>query len=426
MQRVRLQELDLQSYLRPGDGVVISQGTAEPRTLTEALLTQSGSVRDLSVFLGGGSFSGTFTPERTGGHRFLGYGGVGDHRRLIQCGAMDIIPAHVSSLPTLIGREVRCDVAMIQVGGPRSDGSFSYSLSADYTAEAVTKARVVFAELNRNAPVTYCDATLDAAQIDVLIETERDLIQMPSAAVTELDRAIAANIAQFIGDRSTLQIGYGAIPEAIIATLGDRKDLGLHTGVIGDSVVGLIERGVISNVYKEVAAGVSVTGALWGTDRLYDFVDQNSSVRLCGIKQTHAPGVLAQLTRLVTINSAIEVDLTGQVNAEQVGSDYIGAIGGQVDFVRAGARAPAGASIIALGSTARGGAVSKIVARLAGPVTTARSDVDIIATEHGAVRLKGCSLRERVQRMIGLADERFREELAHAAWTLYGVRASAA
>jgi acyl-CoA hydrolase len=171
---------------------------------------------------------------------------------------------------------------------------------------------------------------------------------------------------------------------------------------------------------------VSVTGALWGTDRLYDFVDRNPLVRLCGIKQTHAPEVLAQLTRLVTINSAIEVDLTGQVNAEQVGSEYIGAIGGQVDFVRAGARAPAGASIIALASTTRGGTVSKIVARLAGPVTTARSDVDIIATEHGAARLKGCSLRTRVERMIGLADDRFREDLARAAFTLYGVRASAA
>jgi acyl-CoA hydrolase len=426
MQRVRLQELDLRSYLRSGDSVVISQGTAEPRTLTETLLSQSDSVRELSIFLGGGSFSGTFTPERTGGHRFVGYGGVGDHRRLIQCGAMDIIPVHVSALPNLIGREVRCDVAMIQVSGPRADGSFSYSLSADYTAEAVTKARVVFAESNRNAPETYCDATLDATQIDVLIETERDLIQMPSAPVTPLDRAIAANIAQFIGDRSTLQIGYGAIPEAIIATLGDRKDLGLHTGVIGDSVVDLIERGIISNAYKEVAAGVSVTGALWGSDRLYDFVDRNPLVRLCGIKQTHAPEVLGQLTRLVTINSAIEVDLTGQVNAEQVGSEYIGAIGGQVDFVRAGARASAGASIIALASTARGGTVSKIVARLAGPVTTARSDVDIIATEHGAARLKGCSLRTRVERMIGLADERFREELARAALTLYGVRASGA
>lgn len=426
MQRVRPQELDLRSYLRAGDGVVISQGTAEPRTLTEALLSQSDSLRDLSIFLGGGSFSGTFTPERTGGHSFVGYGGVGDHRRLIQCGAMDIIPAHVSSLPNLIGRDVRCDVAMIQVGGPRADGSYSYSLSADYTAEAVTKARVVFAELNRNAPETYCDATLDAAQIDVLIETQRDLIQMPSAPVSPLDRAIAANIAQYIGDRSTLQIGYGAIPEAIIATLGDRKDLGLHTGVIGDSVVDLIGRGVINNVYKEVAAGVSITGALWGTDRLYDFVDRNPLIRLCGIKQTHAPEVLAKLTRLVTINSAIEVDLTGQVNAEQVGSEYIGAIGGQVDFVRAGTRALAGASIIALASTARGGAVSKIVARLAGPVTTARSDVDIIATEHGAVRLKGWPLRTRVERMIGLADERFREDLARAAFAMYGVRSSPA
>ena len=419
---VTADNLDLRQFVRAGDGVVISQGTAEPRTLTEALITQADSIGRLSVFLGGGSFSGTFTPDRNGGHRLIGYGGVGDHRRLIKSGAMEIIPAHVSLLPTFIGRQIPCDVAMVQVAAPHADGSFSYSLASDYTVEAVAKARVVIAEMNRRAPDTNCEVRLAPSQVDVLVETDRPLIQMPSSPVTEIDRAIASHISQFIGDRSTLQIGYGSIPEAIIGLLGDRKDLGLHTGVIGDSAVELIERGVINNVAKEVLPGVSVTGALWGTDRLYKFVDQNPAVLLSRIARTHNAETLSQLSRLVTINSAIEVDLTGQVNAEQVGSDYIGAIGGHVDFVRAGARAPYGASVIALASTARGGAVSKIVSRLAGPVTTSRSEVDVITTEHGAVRLKGLSLPARVKLMIGLAAEDLREQLEREAFELYGVR----
>jgi acyl-CoA hydrolase len=421
MIRLVAADVDLCEFIRPGDGVVISQGTAEPQSLTEALLRQADALGPLDIFLGGGSFSRTFA-HNSGGHRFLGYGAVGDHRSLIKSGAMKVIPAHVSALPGLIGNAIPCDVAMIQVSGPRPDGMFSYSLSSDYTVEAVQRARIVMAELNRNAPETYCETWLDPLRIDVLIESDRPLLQMPRAPIGEVDRAIATRIAGFIEDRSTLQIGYGTVPEAIIATLGDRKDLGLHTGVIGDSVIELVEAGVITNSYKEVLPGVSVTGALWGTDRLYRFVHRNPAILLSSIRTTHAPETLARLARLVSINSAIEVDLTGQVNAEQVGADYIGAIGGQVDFVRAGGRASEGCSIIALASSTRGGTVSKIVAKLDGPVTTARSDVDIIATEHGAVRLKGLSLQERVKRLIPLAGEQFREQLEREARGIYGFR----
>lgn len=421
MIRLAAADVDLTAFIRRGDGVVISQGTAEPQSLTEALTRQAETLGPLTIFLGGGSFSRTFAdPPRQ--HRLLGYGAVGDHRALIKSGAMEVVPAHVSAMPGLIGRTIPCDVALVQVSGPRADGSFSYSLSSDYTVEAVEQARVVVAELNRNAPVTYCETGLDPARIDVLVESDRPLLQMPRAPVGDLDRAIAAQIAGFIEDRSTLQIGYGAVPEAIIATLGDRKDLGLHTGVIGDSVIELIEEGVITNSFKEVLPGVSVTGALWGTDRLYRFVDRNPVILLSRIRTTHGPDTLGRLSRLVSINSAIEIDLTGQVNAEQVGKDYIGAIGGQVDFVRAGARAAAGCSIIALASSARGGTVSKIVAKLDGPVTTSRSDVDIIATEHGAVQLKGLSLQERVRRLTALAAPQFREELERDAYEIYGVR----
>jgi len=347
---------------------------------------------------------------------------VGDHRALIKCGAMQLLPAHVSSLPLLIGDQIGCDVAMIQVAGPRPDGSYSYSLASDYTVEAVQRARVVIAELNQRAPETCCETSLAADDIDLLVECDRPMLEVARAPVSDLDRAIARNISAYIGDRTTLQIGNGAVPEAIIASLGDRRDLGIHTGVIGDAIIDLIERGIITNAYKEVLPGVSVTGTLWGTSSLYRFVHQNPAILLSRIRTTHAPEVLSKLSRLVSINSAIEVDLTGQVNAEQIGGEYIGAIGGQVDFVRAASRAPNGASIIALASTARGGTVSKIVSRLDGPVTTARSDVDVIATEHGTARLKGLSLRERVKTMIAIADERFREGLEREAAATWGVQ----
>jgi len=420
MIRVLLEELDLRHYLRPGDGVVTSQGTAEPLTLTEALVAQGEAIGPLSIFLGSASFADTFTPERHGGHRLLTYGAAGGHRALVKAGLMAVIPAHVSLLPSFIGTAIPCDVAMIQVAGPDADGLYSYSLSSDYTVEAVSRARVVIAECNRRGPVTRCETRLDPGEIDVLVESDRPLPQMPRAAPGALDMAIARHVAGYIEDRATLQIGYGAIPEAIIATLGDRRDLGLHTGVIGDSVVDLIEGGTITNAHKEVNPGISVTGALWGTDRLYRFVDRNPDILLSRIIHTHSAETLGRLSRLVAINGAIEVDLTGQVNAEQVGNAYLGAVGGQVDFIRAGARSASGAGIIALASTAQDGKISKIVPRLNGPVTTARSDVDVIATEHGAVRLRGLPLAERARLMIGLAAEPFREALAGEARAMFG------
>ncbi|WP_244309749.1 hypothetical protein [Sphingobium fuliginis] len=204
-------DVDLRPYIRSGDGIVISQGTAEPQTLTEALIHQAPEIGSVDIFLGGGSFSKTFSPDRNGGHRLSGYGGVGDHRALIKSGVMELIPAHVSALPRYIGNEIRCDVAMVQVSGPRADGTYSYSLSSDYTVEAVERARTVIAELNHNAPETNCVVGLDPDRIDLLVESERPLLQMPRAPISDLDRAIAARIAEFIDDRSTLQIGYGAV-----------------------------------------------------------------------------------------------------------------------------------------------------------------------------------------------------------------------
>jgi acyl-CoA hydrolase len=212
-----------------------------------------------------------------------------------------------------------------------------------------------------------------------------------------------------------LQVGVGATPDAILRLLHDRRDLGVHSGMIGDGLVELVEAGVITNASKPIDAGVSITGALIGTRRLSEFADRNPKIGMRSSAYTHNEATLSRLTRLVTINSAVEVDLTGQVNAEQSGDQYLGGTGGQVDYVRAGMRSRGGHSVIALPATARGGKVSRITPALSGPVTTARTDVDVIVTEFGAAELKGQTLPERARRLVAIAHPDFREELEQAA-----------
>jgi acyl-CoA hydrolase len=416
MIRVAPTELALRDWLRPGDGIVIGQGTAEPLTLTEALVAQRHDLGGVTVFLGA-MFSDTFHPERCDGLALRSLGGVGSNRRLIRAGLLEVTPCHVSQLPGFIASgQIACDVALLQLSAPDAQGRYSLGLAGDCTRLAVDRARVVIAEVNHRVPFSHGDAWLTDADIDVLVETDRQPLQLPTAPVGELERRIAAHVDAFIADRATLQVGFGAIPEAIIALLSSRRGLGVHSGMVGDSLVDLVESGAVTNEHKGMDAGVSITGVLFGTDdRLYRWAHRNPALRLCPITYTHAGDVLSRLQRLVSINSALEVDLTGQVNAESVGGDHIGAVGGQVDFVRAGGSSPGGASIIALPSAARGGTLSRIVARLDGPVTTARSDVDVVATEHGAVRLRGLSLRERARALIEIAAPQHRETLARQA-----------
>jgi acetyl-CoA hydrolase len=416
MERVEARSIDLAAVVRAGDTVTFGQGTAEPQTLTEALVAQRAAIGRFRVFLGS-AFTETFSPEHRDYIDFLGVGGIGTNRRLTRAGCLDVIPCHVSHMPGLIrdGR-IPVDVLLVQVSPPNERGEYSPALANDFMRVAADKARVVIAEVNARVPQASCMEPLTASDIDVLIETDRPLVQLPAAKVGDLERQVAAHVDSYIPDRATLQVGIGAIPEAIMALLTQRRDLGVHSGMIGDSVVDLMEAGVITNAFKGIDPGVTVTGVLFGTDRLYRFAHRNPAIRVCPIDYTHSADSLGRLQRLVSINSALEVDLTGQVNAESLGVDYVGAVGGQVDFVRAAARCADGVSIIALPSTAKGGEVTRIVPRLSGPVTTPRSDVDVIATEHGAVRLHGLALGERVKAMVSIAAPQHREALL-AAWS---------
>jgi acyl-CoA hydrolase len=406
--------IDLSAYLRPGDHIVLGQACGEPTTLVEALIAQGASIGDLSAFIAT-SFSGLFVPETAEAFALSSMGAIGVLRSMTKAGKLAVIPVHVSQVGPLISAGIiPCDVAMIQVSPADADGNHSCGLISDYVRAAVDKARLVIAEVNDQVPYTPGE-TIPGSAIHVKVPVSRAPVEVAAAKIGETDEVIARHCAAYIGDGSVIQTGVGAVPDAILRLLGDRKDLGVHSGMLGDGLVDLVEAGVITNARKEIDAGVSINGALIGTRRLYGWADRNHAIRMTPTSYTHDAAVLGKLSRLVTINSALEVDLTGQVNAEQSGSAYMGGTGGQVDFVRAGARSPGGCSIIALSATAKGGTLSKIVPALSGPVTTGRTEVDVIVTEYGAAELKGRSLAERTRRLIAIAHPAFQEDLSREA-----------
>ncbi|MGJ7538263.1 MULTISPECIES: acetyl-CoA hydrolase/transferase family protein [unclassified Variovorax] len=411
--------IDLATYIRPGDGIVFGQGTGEPLSLTEQLVAQRAGFSGAGIFFGSG-FSSTFKPEHADHLRFKGIGGIGTLRKLSSAGVLDPVPCHISAVADLIEKDrIRTDVVMLLVSPANERGEHSFGLVNDYVRTAISRARVVIAEVSSQVPWTPCDAPLKDDEITVAVHTDRAPLELPAAKFGELERRIAAHVADLIPDRATLQMGIGAVPEAIVSLLIDRRDLGVHSGMVGDSLVDLVESGAVTNAHKGMDEGVSVTGVLFGTQRLYRFAHRNPQLRLCPTRYTHHMATLSRVKNLVSVNSALEVDLTGQVNAEAIGPDYIGAVGGQVDFVRAAVQSEGGVSIVALGATGKTGD-SKIVGRLSGPVTTARSDVDVIATEHGIARLRGLGLRERVKAMVAIAAPEHRDALMREARDLQG------
>jgi acyl-CoA hydrolase len=407
--------LDLGAFLRDGDRIVWGQACGEPTTLVEGLLAQAESIGHLSAFAAT-SFSGILSKQAAERVSLCSMGGIGALRTLTAAGRLGIVPCHVSQIGPMIEQGlIGCDAAFVQVSPPDADGNHSFGLINDFVQAAVHKARVVIAEVNERVPFTLGDAVLPAARIDCAVHVSRAPVQVPAAQIGEIDLAIAKIVAGYIEDGAVLQVGIGATPDAILRLLHDRRDLGVHSGMIGDGLVDLVECGAVTNARKPVDTGVSITGALIGTERLFRFAHRNHTVGMRRSAYTHGESTLSRLAGLVTINSAIEVDLTGQVNAEQSGDHYLGGTGGQTDYVRAGGRSRGGHSIIALPATANGGKVSRIAAVLSGPVTTGRSDVDLVVTEFGSAELKGRTLAERARRLVGIAHPDFREELDRTA-----------
>jgi len=409
--------LDLTKLIRPGDGVLWGQGTAEPQTLVEAFLAQRAAYRGATVFLGI-NYSGAVRVEHADALRFTAYCGTIHNRKLIDAGAANVLPVAYSRFGRLIREaRIRADVVLVQVSPPNAQGEHSLGLSAEYLIPALERARVVIAEINDQVPWTYTERRLRAEDFALSIHSSRTPALGAAGTAGELERRVGAHAAGFIPDGATLEFGIGALPDAILAALGDRRDLGVHSGSLGDGVVDLVQRGVITNARKPIDAGKIIGGVLLGTRKLFDFVDRNAAVELRSSDYTHGAQVLAQLPNFVAINSAVEVDLTGQVNGEVANGSYVGAVGGAPDFVRAANVSPDGVSLICLPSSV-GTKASRIVARLRGPVSTPRSEAGVFVTEQGAADLRGLPLRTRVVRMLQIAHPDFREALEREAHQL--------
>jgi acyl-CoA hydrolase len=409
-------DIDFAEIVRPADTVIWTQGASEPTTLVEQLLAQRHHIGRFNIFLGT-SYSGLVRPEHSDMVSFAGTGAVGHNRAMCKVGALQVIPCHLSDLPRLLsdGR-IRADVVFMQLSEDEA-GELSVGAVNGYVQAALKRARVVIGEINECAPWTHARERVDRKQFDMLVRTSRPLIEVQIKEGNESDRSIAQNIAQFVSDEAVLQVGIGTIPSAVLAALRDRRDLGLHTGIIGDGVVELIERGVLTNAKKPIDPGRSVTGGLVGTKRIYDFAHRNTEILVEPVTYTHNPAVLSRFDRFVAINSAIEVDVTGQVGAEIAGRQYVGTVGGQGDFVRAALSAANGRSIIGLPARTERG-TPRIVAQIkSGIVTTPRADADVIVTEFGAAELRGQPIGERVRRMIAIAHPDDREALARDART---------
>lgn len=331
-------------------------------------------------------------------------------------GRADYIPCFFSELPKLFRQgQLPVDTAMIMVSPPDEHGYMSYGLSVDYTLQAAQSARTVVAEVNPKMPRTM-GSYIHVSEVDYIVETDYEPIEIPLPKITDVEEKIGANVATLVPDRANLQLGIGAIPDAVLHFLTEKKDLGIHSEMFSDGVVTLFEKGVVTNKYNNLNPGKFVATFLMGTRRLYDFVHNNPAVVMKPVDYTNNVLVAGHLENLISINSALEVDLFGQVCADMIGPKQFSAVGGQVDFVRSATHSEGGKSIIAFPSTGKGGTISRIVPRLkeGACVTTSRYDVDYIVTEYGVAALKGKSNTQRAEALIAVAHPDFREELAAA------------
>jgi acyl-CoA hydrolase len=339
----------------------------------------------------------------------VSYGGLGELSRLSKSGRLDVVPCHYSALPRMFAeRLLPCDVGLVQVSPPDADGMCSLGVGVDYVADAIPHTPVLIAEINAQMPATRGTARIPVDRFAATIATDRALPEDEPRAPGEVDRVIAAQIAELVDDGDTLQLGVGSLGTAVLDALACHQDLGIHTGMFTDGLLRLIDKGVATGKRKEIDAGLAVAGTALGSADLYRRAG-DLPIRFKPTSYTHAPQVLSQLRSLVSVNFAVEVDLTGQVGAEVSRGIYIGAVGGQVDFARA-AGLTGKRSIIALRATSRGASTIK-TALEGGVVTTARSDVDTVVTEYGVAHLRGCGLRERAQRLAAIAAPEFRDQL---------------
>ena len=411
------------NHIKSGDRVINSHLGGAPLPIVEAMVKNAAAYENVEICCMLTSDGIPYAQEQYRGHFHMNPWFVASNSaKALAEGYGDFTPSHFSEIPGLLRTVMKPNVALIQVSPPDEHGYVSLGLSTDYMVCASKMARTVIAEVNAQCPRLFGESMMHVTDIDCFVETDRPIPPAPVTQITDTERQIGSYCADLIGDGACLQIGIGAIPDAILGFLDQKKDLGIHSEIIGDGVQHLCEIGVINGSRKELNKGKVFCTSLYGTDKLYHFANDNPIFELYPVDYTNDVRIISQHSNMVSVNSCVEVDLTGQVCSEAVGPRQISGIGGQVDFVRGAKMSQGGKSIIACYSTAKGGTISKIVPALkpGTPVTTSRTDVDYIVTEYGVAHLRGKSLRARAEALISVAHPDFRDELRAQYRQIYG------
>lgn len=408
--------------IRSRDRVYIHSGCAYPKVLVDAMTARKNELYDVEIchlmVFGDAPY---MKPEMQGHFRHNGFFLGANTRKQVNEGMADFLPIFLSEIPALIRNDSKhkVNVVLIQVSPPDAHGFCSMGVAVDCTKSAAEAADYIIAQMNPRMPRVHGDSFIHISEIDYIVETDQALQELPGAGLSkrpeefEIYNKIGENVASLVSDGATLQLGIGAIPNAVLEQLGSRKDLGIHTEMFSDGIIPLIESGVINCSKKSLLPGKIVTSFVLGSNALFKYIDDNPLIEIRPTDFVNDPFTIARNDKMTAINSAVQVDLTGQVCADSIGYSFYSGFGGQVDFIRGSARSNGGKPIIALPSTVKNETLSRIVTHLdeGAGVTTSRGDVHYIVTEYGIADLHGLNIRERVRSLINIAHPKFRDEL---------------
>ncbi|MBQ9418309.1 MAG: acetyl-CoA hydrolase/transferase family protein [Bacteroidales bacterium] len=401
--------------IHDGQCVVMGHAAAAPRLIQQALADHCEDYNDVLIYhmttLGNNP---CYTPRCFGHFRHVSNFLSANSHDVVERREGDFFPAYFKDVPAMIGTDIPCDVAVFQTTPPNAEGYCSLGVSCDYAQAAIHAAKTVIIETNEMMPFTYGDTLIHVSQVAHIIPCAYHLQELQLPKPGEVELSIGRNCATLVADGSTLQLGIGAIPDAVLLSLSDKNDLGIHSEMFSNGVINLIKKGIINGSRKTLHRGKVVVTFIMGSRELYEFVDENPNVEFYPVDYVNNPLVIAKNDRMVSINSCLEVDLQGQVASETIGKRQYSGIGGQVDFIRGASLAREGKAIIAMPSTAAGGKISRIKPFLTegAAVSTSRNDVDYIVTEYGIARLKGRTLQHRAEDLIRIAHPSFRPLLA--------------
>ncbi len=401
-------------HIKNGDRIVLGHAVGEPQELVRALVARQEELEDVEIVhmvcVGEAKYC---APEARKHFRHNAIFVGGATRQAIADGRGDYTPCFFYEVPSLFRDYLPIDVALIQTSRPDKNGYVSLGVSVDYTKAVAENAALVIAQVNEAMPRTMGDSFIHIREIDYFVEHTEPLLELQRSELSEEELTIGRYCASLIPDGATLQLGIGSLPDAVLMSLEEKKDLGIHSEMFSDGVMHLVKKGVINNRKKSLHPGKIVASFIMGSRNLYNFVDENPLIYMATVDYVNNPYVIGQNDNLISINSCVQVDLQGQVCSESIGLKQISGTGGQVDFIRGASISKGGKAILAITSTARNGSVSKIVPLLdeGAAITTSRNDVDYIVTEYGIAKLKGKSLRDRGRELIHIAHPKFRNDL---------------